>query len=365
MNIKPSFHGSDLEKVAEYYHIPRDKIVCYSANVNPLGLSEHLKDLLCQNLDILSSYPDREYRSLRMHAARYCNTSDEYIVPGNGTTELISLAISVLGPKHALLLGPSYSEYTRELTLAGCSYKSYYQKKGQDFRLDMDDFLKTLSEHPEVDFIILCNPNNPTSSALTVDEIRILLKTCQKHNVFVMIDETYCEFSPKNISAVPLVVSFKNLLVLRGLSKFFAAPGLRLGYGVTSSPYLLRQMREVQNPWSVNSAAAFAGEVLFDDTSYIGNVRSLIEEERSRMMRELSSWKNIRLYPAYANFILIEITKPHTTSYDVFEYLIQNHLMVRDCSSFPGLDGEFIRFCIMLPKENDRLLQHLKTFLET
>lgn len=64
MNIKPSFHGSDLEKIAEYYHLPQDKIVCYSANVNPLGLSEHLKDVLCQNLDVLSSYPDREYLSL-------------------------------------------------------------------------------------------------------------------------------------------------------------------------------------------------------------------------------------------------------------------------------------------------------------
>ena len=115
MNIKTSFHGSDLEKIAQYYHIPQDQIVCFSANVNPLGLSRHLKELFIQNLDILSSYPDPDYQKLRTHAAHYCNTSPDYIIPGNGTTELISLAISVLKPKRALLLGPSYSEYTLSL----------------------------------------------------------------------------------------------------------------------------------------------------------------------------------------------------------------------------------------------------------
>ena len=177
-----------------------------------------------------------------------------------------------------------------------------------------------------------------------------------------MIDETYVEFAPdiNAITAVPLTREFTNLMVLRGVSKFFAAPGMRLGYGITGNMDFLSKMREKHTPWSLNSMGAFAGEIMLQDEDYIRQTRELILSERTSMIKELKSVPTYKVYPAYANFILLKILKPGLTSYDVFEACIRQGLIIRDCSSFQCLDGEFVRFCIMMPEDNSRLVEVLK-----
>ena len=357
MKKKPEFHGSDLEKIADYYHLNKENIVLFGANVNPLGLSEEVKKDLAKHLDIISSYPDRDYTDLKKAISSYTDTPPENIVVGNGSTELISLLISQRAPKKALLLGPTYSEYARELDLVGGTLEYYNLKEEQDFRLDISDLERALKS--DIDLLIICNPNNPTSSAISTADMKELLTICQSLGIFVMIDETYIEFAPKgtSLSAVSLVPEFDNFMVIRGVSKFFAAPGLRFGYGLTSNQAFLQTLLTHQNPWSLNSVGAYAGEHMLKDTSYIEKTWNLIDSERSRMIHELSGLDTVKVYPAYANFILVRILKEGLTSFDVFEKAIHQNLMIRDCSSFESLSGEYVRFCIMNPADNDRLLE--------
>lgn len=105
MKKKPEFHGSDLEKIADYYHLNKENIILFGANVNPLGLSGQVKKDLAEHLDIISSYPDRDYTDLKKAIAAYTNTSPEHIVVGNGSTELISLLISQRAPKKSAASG--------------------------------------------------------------------------------------------------------------------------------------------------------------------------------------------------------------------------------------------------------------------
>ena len=229
MDKKPEFHGSDLEQIEAYYHIPKEEIVSFGANVNPLGLSEQLKKDLASHLDVITRYPDRDYRSLKKAISKYTGVSADHIVIGNGSTELISLLISTRTPKKALVLGPTYSEYARELSLNGGSMDFYNLKKEQDFQLDIDDFITTLKT--DYQLAIICNPNNPTSSALTTSEMERILAACREYGIFVMIDETYVEFAPdiEAVSAVSLIPKYDNFMIIRGVSKFYAAPGLRFG----------------------------------------------------------------------------------------------------------------------------------------
>ena len=361
MNTKPVFHGSDIEKICEYYHLKKEDIINFGANVNPLGLSASVKAALASHLDILSSYPDREYTSLREVLSAYCRIPSDYILPGNGSSELISLLIDALSPKHTLILGPTYSEYSRELSFSGSTQEYYHLKEEQDFRLDADD-LCTVLDKGNYDLLIICNPNNPTSSAILHDDMEKLLCFCADHGVFVMIDETYVEFAPdiEAVTAVPFTQRFTNLCVLRGVSKFFAAPGMRLGYAVTGNPDFLRKMKEKQIPWSLNSAGAYAGELLFQDQDYIDRTRQLILTERGRMYDALSQLASFKVFQPYANFLLLKILKEGKTAFDVFATCIKNGLMIRDCSSFQCLDGEFVRFCIMMPEDNSRLLKVLE-----
>ncbi len=361
MNTKPVFHGSDIEKICEYYHLKKEDIINFGANVNPLGLSASVKAALASHLDILSSYPDREYTSLREVLSAYCRIPSDYILPGNGSSELISLLIDALSPKHTLILGPTYSEYSRELSFSGSTQEYYHLKEEQDFRLDADDLCTVLAKG-NYDLLIICNPNNPTSSAILHDDMEKLLCFCADHGVFVMIDETYVEFAPdiEAVTAVPFTQRFTNLCVLRGVSKFFAAPGMRLGYAVTGNPDFLRKMKEKQIPWSLNSVGAYAGELLFQDQDYIDRTRQLILTERGRMYDALSQLASFKVFQPYANFLLLKILKEGKTAFDVFETCIKNGLMIRDCSSFQCLDGEFVRFCIMMPEDNSRLLKVLE-----
>ena len=324
----PVFHGSDIEKISACYHIKKEAIVNFAGNVNPLGLPASVKEAVATHADLFSSYPDREYLSLRNVLSNYCDVPADYILPGNGSSELIALLIEARAPKHTLILGPTYSEYSRELTFSGSTQDYYHLQETSDFRPDLEDLFHTLSDG--YDFLIICNPNNPTSSAIFRDELKELLAFCKRKNIFVMIDETYVEFAPdiSAITAVPLTKQFSNLMVLRGVSKFYAAPGMRFGYGITGNSEFLKTMREKQIPWSLNSLGAFAGEMLFQDHDYYQQTRNLILSERQKMYETIKKLPTFKIYPAYANFLLVKILKDGVTSFDVFERCIQKGLMI-------------------------------------
>lgn len=364
LNHKDEFHGSDLEKIEAFYGISKKEIVSFSANVNPLGISYQLRNTLSQQLDAITSYPDREYKELRKCIAEYTGAQMDHIIVGNGSTELISLFIQTQHPKKALILGPTYSEYEREIGLGGGTSMYYPLNEENEFQLDVKEFCKSLND--SYDLLVLCNPNNPTSTAITRKDMRKILDTCLRYGIFVMVDETYVEFADdeKDISSVKLTNYYTNLIILRGTSKFFAAPGLRLGYAITGNSDVCKAINTRKNPWTINSLAEIAGKLMFRDKEYIQKTRTLISSERERLYKELSTWENIKVYKCSGNFMLLKILKEDITSDMLFEHCIRRKLMIRNCSSFPFLDNSFVRFCFMMPEDNDRLLDAFAELLK-
>ena len=356
---KEHFHGSDLEKIEEIYGIPKENIISFSANVNPLGISYDLRKELPKHLDAITRYPDREYTSLRKCIGEYVHTDYENILVGNGSTELISLVAQIMQPKNALIVGPTYSEYEHEISLVGGRSHYFRLQESDRFLLDIKALSKALTK--DVDLLVLCNPNNPTSSQIDRQAMRIILDNCKEHGIFVMVDETYVEFAPhpEEITSIPLAEYYNNLIILRGISKFFAAPGLRLGYAVCGNRKLLHEIDSKKNPWTINSLAAIAGEIMFRDKAYIHDTYQLIASERERICRILDTQDTLTYYPPSANFVLLKIQKEGVTSEDLFDTAIRQGLMIRDCSTFPFLDQKFIRFCFMMPEDNDKLLDVL------
>jgi len=363
--IKPKehFHGSDLEKIEAIYGIKKEDITSFSANVNPLGISPKLKETLVDQIDAITGYPDREYTSLRKSIASYTGSHMDNILVGNGSTELISLFIQLINPKKAMIIAPTYSEYEREITLNGgvCTY--YYLKEEKDFILDPKDLAHTLSE--DIKLLVICNPNNPTSSSISVSQMEEVLTLCKEKGIYCMVDETYVEFTSHmdDITSIPLTKTFDNLIILRGISKFFAAPGLRLGYAICGNKGLLEEANKKKNPWTINTLAAIAGEIMFSDEEYIQKTKNLIDSERRRICKLLSTCKNLKVYPPTANFVLLKILKEGISSDQVFDLAIKKGFMIRDCSSFESLDNSFIRFCFMAPDKNTKLIELLLEIL--
>ena len=328
---KEHFHGSDLEKIEKIYGIKKENIVSFAANVNPLGESGKLKTALSERIDAITKYPDREYTSLRKAIGSYCKCDYNHITVGNGCTELISLFIQITAPKKTILLGPTYSEYERDLRINGSDISYYFLKEKDDFKINSDEFISAITA--DTDLVIICNPNNPTGSLITPDKLKTILTHCKETNTYVII--------------------------LRGTSKFFATPGLRLGYAITSNSQILTDINTNKNPWMINSLAVVAGETMFLDEEYIDKTRSLILSEKTRCRQLIEKSHKFKLYPSYSNFYLLKILDEGVDAHMLFERAIRQGMMIRDCSTFPGLEERFIRFCIMKPEDNTRLINCL------
>ena len=161
------------------------------------------------------------------------------------------------------------------------------------------------------------------------------------------------------LSAIPLTALFDNVIILRGTSKFFATPGLRLGYAITSNSQILTDINTNKNPWMINSLAVVAGETMFLDEEYIDKTRSMILSEKNRCKQLIEESHKFKLYPSYSNFYLLKILDEGVDAHMLFERAIRQGMMIRDCSTFPGLKERFIRFCIMKPEDNTRLINCL------
>ncbi len=351
------FHGSDLELIEKQYGITRDKIISFSANVNPLGISPLLRKALPGLIDCITGYPDREYTKLREVIAAYSNCSPESIIVGNGSSELISLCIQNRHPRRALIIGPTYSEYEREVSIAGGVCRYFPLSPDNEFSLDVSFLQSELIK--DIDLLILFNPNNPTSSVINREERRAIRDIGKRHGIFVIVDETYIEFVSDwgKTTSVPLTTCYNNIIILRGISKFFSAPGLRLGYAITGNTDMIELINSRKNPWTVNSLAEAAGRLLFTDTQYIKATRELIEKERSFVTESFMKHEGYKVYEPKANFVLIKLLNASMNADILFDRCIREGMMIRNCASFPFLDNKYFRICFMKHEDNERLIR--------
>lgn len=357
-------HGGNLDFISKAYKISKKDIIDFSGNINPLGVPESIKNAIIANIDIISKYPDIKYSKLKKSISDYIGVPKDNIITGNGSTELISLFIKIIKPKKGLIISPAYSEYEKEIKLSGGKSILFPLNEKEGFKLNLLELFDALNN--DIKLLVLCNPNNPTGSALNIHEIKKILEYCNSKNIFVMVDETYVEFTDinKEISSINLIEKYKNLFIIRGTSKFFASPGLRLGYAVCSNDEIIEKINKNKDPWSVNIFAETAGEIMFNDIEFINKTKILIKNERTKIMNELKAWKNIKLYETQANFILIKILNKAITAPQIFEYLIKYNIVIRDASDFEFLGSSFLRFCILSPEDNELLISKLKLILE-
>ena len=353
-------HGANLYDLSKKYGFSKDEFLDFSSNINPFGTSTLAKEYVINNIDMVSVYPDPEYNALKKSISSYCNCNEENMVLGSGATELISSFIGTIAPKKAVLLSPAYSEYEKELKKNNCEIIKYFSREYNDFKIDPVELVDFINEH-NCDLIVICNPNNPTGFTFSKFEIEVILNNT---NAFVMVDETYVEFTNTNIySSTPLVDKYNNLFVIRGTSKFFSTPGIRLGYGLISNENVKNKIKENLDLWNINIIASSMGEIMFMDKNYINNCVNMILEERDYLYNSLCEFNNLKVYESKGNFILCKLKDKVMTAHDLREKLIPKKIIIRDCESFDGLDEYFFRVCVLKPEDNRYLINSLKEIL--
>ena len=385
------FHGGNIYKIFREKNIK--EILDYSSNINPYGIPESLKKRITENLEILERYPDPDYIELRQKLAHLNKVDISNIILGNGAIEIIFLFMEVINPKKILIVSPTFGEYERAVkatervedsSILGDSNKKkddeksfgkqkieieYFElKESDDFKLNIHNLKNELEK--KYDLLIMCNPNNPTGKFLKLSETEEILKECNKYNTKLFIDEAFIDFLEDGIkeSIINTKENKQNLFVTRAFTKFFAIPGLRLGYGVYFDKNLEKEISEKKEPWSVNNIAEMAGLTVLDDTKYIEETLKWIEEEKIYMYEKLNEINGIKAYKTEINFITVKIEdKLFSKELNVKilrEKMLEYSILIRDASNFKFLDGRFFRLAIKNRKNNTRVIEVLKEIFD-
>lgn len=382
------FHGGNIYKVFREKNIK--EILDYSSNINPYGIPESLKSRIIENLEILERYPDPDYVELREKLANLNNINLSDIVLGNGATEIIFLFMKVINPKKILIVSPTFGEYERAVKAVGTSRNSidlscsddnknienkeieieYFElKESDDFNLNIGNLKNELEK--KYDLLIICNPNNPTGKFLKLAQTEEILKECNKYDTKLFIDEAFIEFLADEMkeSIVNTEENKKNLFVTRAFTKFFAIPGLRLGYGMYFDKELEQKISEKKEPWSVNNIAEMAGLTVLDDTEYIEKTLKWITKEKIYMYEKLNEISGIKVYETEVNFITGKIDeKLFSEGLNVKvlrEKMLEQGILIRDASNFKFLDERFFRLAIKDRASNDRVIEAMKEIFQT
>jgi threonine-phosphate decarboxylase len=368
---KTDFHGGNIYKIFREKNI--DKILDYSSNINPYGLPENLKKEIFEKVFVLERYPDPDYIELREKIAEKNNLNIENIIVGNGATEIIFLFMKILSPKKVLIVSPTFGEYERAIkasTLANDSLEiNYFElKEAENFVLNIKNLETELENN--YDLLILCNPNNPTGQFLKLKKLEEILKICEQKNTKLFVDEAFVEFVEdwENESIINFKENKENLFVIRAFTKFFAIPGLRLGYGICFNNNLLKKMLEKKEPWSVNNIADLAGKTVLDDENYIQKTKEWIKDQKKYMYENLNKIEGLRAYKTEVNFILLKIEdnllEKGLDVKNLRKKMLEKGILIRDASNFIYLNKHYFRLAIKDKLNNEKVIETLTSILK-
>ena len=353
--LEPCIHGGEIWQIAEQKGLNVEDLVDFSSSINPLGPSPRALEAIEHEFKRLSLYPDSNSTALREAlACHFGSITKNNVIVGNGSTELVYLFAEIFLRKGdvALVAVPTFGEYANAIVRMGG--RPRYVNLSQNFQVEPDVLVRKMDGAKAV---FLCNPNNPTSRLIPHDTLIEVVENALEKEVVVFLDEDFIEFvdEEKEHSLVNAVGKYSNVFVLRTFTKFYGLTGLRVGYGIADEE-TVDVFYRVKMPWNVNSLAQAAAAAALADDEHSRRTIEVVKEEKEFLSRELSRIRGFKVFPADTNFIFIDVRKSGFTASKLREHMINQGVLVRDCSSFLGLDAYYVRVAIRTRKENERLL---------
>ncbi len=362
-SLRPK-HGGNLRWAADVAGCEPGVLLDFSASISPLGPPQSVVAALHESLDgLLAAYPNPDYGPLRRRLADFHGLDPAWVLPGNGSAELLTWAAQDLAScDRVYLLTPGFGDYERSLQAAGAKLERV--SLAVDSLFDAGGFVagdagdagpaKPIATLPPLGSqagLLLNNPHNPTGFLWDAAWVRSHLE----RGALVVVDEAFMDFLPPGAqpSVATWVEDFPNLVVLRSLTKFYSLAGLRLGYALLH-PTRAERWQQWRDPWPVNSLAAIAAEVALGDKMFQQQTWDWLPPARQALVSGLRAVPGLAVYPGCANFLLVRcqlsVVQLQT------QLLRRYQILIRDCLSFEALGDRFFRIAVRRPEENQRLL---------
>lgn len=351
-------HGGNLYAAQRQAGSAVNEILDFSANINPLGLSEQIRQTLYASLESIIHYPDEQGYDLKQAISQHYHSKDELITLGNGAVELMYILCHMLKPKRVLVTAPTFSEYEAATRASGAIIEYFYLDADNNFTIDIEALTKRLVP---IDIVFICNPNNPTGTLLTNLQIEKLLVAGMASNTYVVVDESFIDFLPNEdvYTCRYLLAKYSNLIIVHSLTKIYAIPGLRLGFAL-ANPEITNLLHRGKDPWNVNTLAQKAGVAALQDHAYQQRSKEFIGKIKMDLYHSLLSIPGLKPYLPSVNFILINITDTNMTGAELQQAMAARNILIRDCSNYPGLSSHYIRIAVKCSEQNIILIETLK-----
>ncbi|MFC5449550.1 threonine-phosphate decarboxylase CobD [Paenibacillus aestuarii] len=351
-------HGGDLWTAEETFGRPKEQFLDFSSNMNPLGPPAIVADIFREHWRDIVKYPDPAVRELRHKLAHRYKVPVESILVGNGAAELIDLTVRVLKPGVTALARPSFSEYEEAVVKTGGRIHEVPLHERHSYVLQADDAENACQAS---DLLFLGHPNNPTGRLIPKPLLDHLAKSSRQ----LVIDEAFMDFVPheEQVSMLQRAASSRNVFVIRSMTKFYAIPGIRLGFMV-AHPDWIKRIKALQVQWSVNDIAQRIGCGVLDDEGFEQESRRWLETEKSWLIGELAGL-GLDVVPSEVNFVLFAF--PASMGITVKQaqlYMGRQGILIRDASLFAGLNERYVRVAVRLREDNERLIRGLADMLQ-
>ncbi len=353
-------HGGNKTELARELGCHVDEIIDMSANINPMGPPERIKQVIQDNVSVIQHLPEPDARSMVQGFARYHDIDPDTVIAGNGTTWFIYTLPLALKAHNVLILGPTYSDYADACRMHKIEPEFWIAECENGFAPDLEGVSK-MAAH--ADLVFICNPNNPTGVLLDPAFVTTLL---QRHpGVCFVVDESYLPFVDDGeelsfIQAGP----FPNLLVLSSMSKIFAIPGLRTGF-LSGAAGLIQKVNAYCQPWNVNALAQIVIQEMYDHPEqmarFTDKTRAFIAREKQWFLEKKQDFSGLWPVSGHTGFILARLQDQ--TASQVCKAVGQDRILIRDCTNFHGLNHRFVRFSLKDRERNVKLVASLKKAL--
>ncbi len=358
LGIEPYVPGRSIKEIAKEYNLKENEIVKLGSNENPLGPSPKAVKAVKLETKNMHRYPESGLDDLKRAIADYSGASpDQIIVGGDGADEIIDLlGKTFMDPGSEFIVPlPSYMYY--EYTLRPYGARPVYAKWDmEENTVDTDSVIESINDRTRL--IFLCTPNNPTGGLISEDNI---IKILESTSALVVVDEAYFEFA--GISNIKLLEDYENLLILRTFSKAMGLAGMRIGYGI-SNTRIIDYMHRVKPVFSLTRLSHVAALATLSDKDYIKKSVDFSIKSREYLYSKLQQMDKIRVLKSYANYLLMDVRETGMNAGQLTDELLKRGVIVRDCTSFKGLDEYWIRVSVGTMKENDRFIDALKEIIE-
>ena len=350
--MQQNIHGGDIYS--------RPVRLDFSVNGNPLGMPAEARLSLLAAIDHVGEYPDAAAGELTETVSHMLSVQNgreipkEYLLFGNGASELFLAIVHALKPKNIVIPVPSFYGYEYAAKAADSHIKYAYLPEETAF-CPGKELLQALTA--DTDLLFLANPNNPTGQLLGREYLRELLEHCRQQGIIVVLDECFIEFCETDReqprSLLGKIDQYENLLLVRAFTKSFAMPGVRLGYLVCSNEGLREKIRRQLPEWNLSVFAQRAGIVCAEQAEqYLQDTVEYVKTKRAYLREGLEAL-GIRVVSGEADFLLIYTTQP------IYDRLLAKGILIRNCENFRGLGEGYYRIAVKKQEENEVLLREL------